>query len=205
MADVEHDDERRRLVALGQRAHIILGLGARVVHQHVPGLRPAAAAAMIGLAREEIRLTRDLVLGALQPRLLGLEDETIALVKIDPFRPHRTVAVALLDDALEHVIVGLGIARRVGRRHAEREAQLGQEHRIIRPLLPALAPLPFREKRVDGGRGRGRIRVHGGRVVRSRAGLQCAGGECPVRVSQSAWLHACVVIASPRRNNPRAA
>ena len=50
MADIAHDEERRRLVVLRQQARIVLALHAGVVHQHIPGRVDGPAAALGGIA-----------------------------------------------------------------------------------------------------------------------------------------------------------
>jgi hypothetical protein len=57
-----------------------------------------------------------------------------------------TVTTGLSDDALENVIVGLRIARRVGRLNGEGGAELPQEHAIVGAFLSAHTALPAPHK-----------------------------------------------------------
>nr|WP_294534772.1 hypothetical protein [uncultured Rhodoblastus sp.] len=150
MADIADDDEGRRLMAGGQQADVIFGLAASIDHQHVPRETRPAPPARWRFGDEQIGLAVDLLVAALLlTGLLGLQDETVALIKIDPARRDSAVAAGLLYDALENIIVGFGIAGRVRRRQSEHVAQLAQEHRVIGAFLTAIAPLPAGDERID--------------------------------------------------------
>jgi len=182
MADVADDDERRRFVVLRQEAHIILRLPARVEHQHVPGALGAAPPARLRLAAEQVdRAGNRLVAARPLARLLGFEDKAIALVEVDAPIGDAAVAPGLLDHALEHVIVGFLLPRRIGRGNAERGAKLGQEHRVVGPLLTALAALPAGDESPDrrparrtGSNARLPPAPHGATIRLVGAQAQCA-------------------------------
>jgi hypothetical protein len=78
-----------------------------------------------------------------------------------------TVATRLSDNALENVIVGLGIARRVGRPNCEGGAKLPQEHAIVGAYLPAFTTLPAGNERL-------------GRRQDARSGLGLCQLICPI-------------------------
>ena len=161
MADIADDEEGRRLVGLRQQARIALALRAGVHHQCVPGAADGSAPELVG-CEGEAHLPLDL-LGAILdlPRLLGLQHEAIALVEVHAPSGDGAVAGDFLHRALEDVIVLAGMARRIRPGQVQRIAELAQEHGVIRPLLPAVPPLPPLYEVLDG--------------VRRGGGLHCKG------------------------------
>ena len=80
IADVADDDEGRGWMVGGQAEDIVLGLTPRVAHQHVPlALGRGGRGGFVRLEQRSLA-----VVAVVGPRLLGLQDETAALVQVDP-------------------------------------------------------------------------------------------------------------------------
>jgi hypothetical protein len=134
---VADEDEGRSPVILGKGAGVFDRLRLGRPHQ-ILAVSPAGATGSVCLA--PLRRYR---LPLPHPALLGFEHEGVASVQIDPRgRPAASLAAAG-HGALEDIIVALvrGVGG-IGFGQVERAAQADQEELVVRPLLPALAPLP---------------------------------------------------------------
>jgi hypothetical protein len=142
VADVADQDERRPAMIDRQRPCITLGLAASVQHQHVPGPAGVAHAAGRRFHAGQI-LDRDLLRTLYLPRLLGLQDETAALVEVDTAEAERPIDGRAPDRAFEDVVVLVGRSSGGGRAaHAEHVAEFGQEQGVVGAFLPTLLALP---------------------------------------------------------------
>jgi hypothetical protein len=108
VGNVDHQQERRVAVVDRQRAGVVGGLLAGLAHHRVPGARPALGLSGLGgrlLRREQAGLGAGARGAAALGGLLGLQDEAVALVAVDP--PGRAGAVGVLevDAAFEDVVV----------------------------------------------------------------------------------------------------
>ncbi len=151
MADVADEDERRPAMRGGQGAGVFFRLAPGVEHQHVPGAICAASAARSsGISAVNRSCWPATLLGALQAALLGLQNEAVPLVEVDP--PLRVAFVPmLLDGPFEDVIVVLvGGIGRIRRRQSQQCDQFVEERDVVRTLLAALAALPAPDKRFYG-------------------------------------------------------
>ncbi len=142
MADIADQDEGRPAVRRGQAAGIAFRLPPCVHQQHVPRSPRVPPPESLRLA-EQVHVVGEFLAAALLPALLGFENEATLLVEIDAARGECAVAVRLLHDPFEDVIVffrrGGG---RVGALHPEDVAQLRQEQAVVGALLAAFATLP---------------------------------------------------------------
>ena len=142
--DIADQDERRAVMVGVQAVGVVPGLGEGIAHQAVPaGL---ALPRLLFFQSEQVGLTGDRLGPTLKARLLGLQDEGVLLVEVDPQR------LALV--AAHWVLKAIGRAgdRRAGRmrrRQVQRRAQFPQEHRIVGPLRAADQPSPPLDKFVD--------------------------------------------------------
>ena len=134
VADVDHEQERR--VVVGQRPHVALRLAAGGDHRVVPAGRAANARAALapGLGGGRIG-HRERILGLAGHRLLRLADKGPLLVEVDVARRGLAVGVLERHRLVEHVAVHRLIGHaRVGPRHAEQVAELGQKQLVVGPL-----------------------------------------------------------------------
>ena len=151
VADIAHNDKGRPVMVGEQHQGILLRLLAGVAHQNVPVAGdPAPAGPGQTLGLEHVLLARNGFVATLPPALLGLEDEAIALVEVDPLVGAALAALAPDDRALEHVVVELmRSARRIGPVDTQNVAQFAQEQRIVGALGTAFLALPAFNECVD--------------------------------------------------------
>jgi len=79
---------------------------------------------MLGIGGEQVGLSLDFLAAARLARLFRLQHETVALVEVDALGRCCAVTRGLLDDALKNIVVGLRVARGVGRLDGKRRAKL---------------------------------------------------------------------------------
>ena len=182
VGDVDHQQERRVAVFDRQRAGVVGGLLAGLAHHRVPGAGAALGVAGLGrglFRREQAGLTAGARLALALGGLLGLQDEAVALVAVDPAGRAGAVGQLEEDRALEDV----GVARvvlllRARRFHVQQVAQVDHE-RLRVAAFRAAGPGPVGDKAVDvaaGGVGRVRVGVGGQKRLPRRAeigGLNC--------------------------------
>jgi hypothetical protein len=122
---------------------VILGEGAGILHRLRLGRPHQILSIASGGAAGRVPLPH--------PALLGLEHEGVASVEIDPGRRAAAALAAADHRALEHIIVALvRCIRWIGFGQAECSAQADQEQLVVRPFLPALAPLPTGDEGFEG-------------------------------------------------------
>ena len=151
VGDVDHQQERRVAVLHRERAGVVGGLLAGLAHHRVPGAGAALGVARLGgrlLRREQAGVAAGVRGAPALGGLLGLQDEAVALVAVDP--PGRAGAVGVLevDAALEDVVVARVVLLRGARRlDVEQVAQVDHERLRVR-LLRAAGLGPVRDEGV---------------------------------------------------------
>ncbi|MDP4539032.1 hypothetical protein Q9K01_05265 [Qipengyuania sp. DY56-A-20] len=139
IADVGDQNERWIGVIIGERAGVILRLLLGGDHHLVPGPGPALGMAQLLRGGDTgqfqlLALARPLALG----RLLGFEDEALALVAVDAPGGHRAAGMAEGDGSLEDIVAEHRVLTlEIGLRQAERGGQPLDEELGIRHFRPA--------------------------------------------------------------------
>lgn len=125
MSYVAGNYERRCCMIDVEQEDIALGLPARVLHHHVPVASDAASAQLLRLSSRDRKVPWDSILLARQPGLLGLKDEAISIVEVDPLWVLGRLTSTRPDCALEDVVVLLAVGSSgVGARHVQDVAQM---------------------------------------------------------------------------------
>ena len=150
MADIDDEQERRRVFAIGQGAGVAVGLREGFEHGAIPrGGTTGHAAARLDLRFEIEKFRGGIGRGGV---LLGLKDEAVAAVEVDA-AGGRLGGAAMMegDGALKDVGVGLGVGTGgVGTRDAEQVAKLGEEEDVV-GALGGLGVGPAGDELGDGG------------------------------------------------------
>ncbi len=143
MANVGDHQKRRPAVFLGQRLGVAFRLPARALHGQVPAGGAYPSRARLGAARVFLAEQRGLRgigfwLLAFLDALLGLANETAALIEVDEAGAGAAVRVLERDGFVEDVIVG-GLAGLSGLWFGgfDERGQLAKEELIIGALRPA--------------------------------------------------------------------
>ena len=106
--DIADQDERRAVMVGGQAVGVVPGLGKGIAHQAVPA-GPALARLFL-FQGEEVGLTGDFLVAALQSRLLGFENEGVLFVEVDAERLAFVAAHGLFE-AVGQATAGSGWPR----------------------------------------------------------------------------------------------
>ena len=142
ITDIDDQDEGRPTVLFRQGAGVILRLPLGGAHRAVPTSGAAGRRAGLdlrGVLGEQAGLAR-IGLPRLDPLggLLGLHDETTALVEVDPAGGRAAVVMLEIDAPFEDVIVEfVAFLRRFGRRQIEQIAQFVGEGLEVRQFRAA--------------------------------------------------------------------
>ena len=149
VADIDDDEKRRPALGDRQGAGILFGLPLGLEHRHIPALGAAHCRAaptrepVAGLFAQKNPPRPPFVKGGCERSergdfvapLLGLQNETAMLVKIDAADAGHAGAVAKGDRALEDVgVIAVIRAGGVGARDAQKIAEFGKEELVISAL-----------------------------------------------------------------------
>ena len=203
VTDIDDEDEGRPAVLLRQRAGVVLRLPLGGAHHLVPPSCTAsgrAGADLGGVLGDQLRLLRvDLLRFDPFGRLLGLHDEAIALVQVDPAPGRRAIVKLVVDAPFEDVVVGFDpLLRWIGFRQVKQGAKLLGERLEVRDLCAAGFLPPADEVINSGGVGSvvdgGRLCVcgtHGARIANGanvESHLCCLALSCPFGLRSSTVL-----------------